>query len=112
MYDIVQLHSLQLRLRHLGELTEARDDRLEVRDFGQECGGTLLENFFELFWTLLAGASKVFDGKLQRKERVLKFMGQSPCQLAPGCHALGLHQALSLFQKFMGHAVEGFRQLA
>jgi hypothetical protein len=39
-------------------------------------------------------------------------VGQPARQFAPRCYTLGLHQPFFLFEKVLGHLVEGFGQLS
>ena len=50
--EVVHLHRLQLRLRHLGKFAESSDDAFQIGDFCQQGSGTLAEDFVELLRTL------------------------------------------------------------
>jgi len=56
-------------------------------------------------------ALQVFDGNLQRKERVAQFVRQPPRQFAPSRDAFRLHQLFLLGGQCSGHFIERVRQL-
>ena len=103
----VEVDRLKLRLRHLRKLAEARDDGFEIRDFGEQSGGTFLENLIELFRALLASTQKIFDSELQGEERIFQLVGEAAGEFAPGGDTLGLNELLLLLDEFARHAVEG-----
>src|SRR5262249_38728253 len=88
------------------------DDLLELREFGEQRGSAFAKDLVKLVGIALAGALHVFDGDLQRKERILELVGKAARQLAPGGDALGLNEALALGDQLAGHAVEGAGKLA
>src|SRR5713226_9505047 len=105
--QLVQVKRLKLRLRHFGKFAEASDDAFEVRDFRKQRGRTLLKRFVELLLSLLARAQKIFYSELQRKKRVLEFVGEAARQFSPGGDAFGLHQAFALVDQVARHLIEG-----
>src|SRR6185312_1362361 len=109
---LVQINWLKLRCRHFGKVAEAPDDRLQIGDFGQQRRCAFAKDFVELFGSVFTRAQQVFDGNLQRKERVLEFMGKPPGQFPPCRHALGLHQTLALRHQLFRHVIERRCQFA
>src|ERR1700734_1215820 len=107
----IHLHTLQLWLRHLRELAELADDPLKIRDLRQQCSRTSAKYFVELLRSLLPCPHEILHCKLQRKQRILQFVRQSPRQLAPGCNPLGLQQPFSLSEQLGGHSIERIGQL-
>ena len=63
----VYLYRLKLRLRHLREFAEARNDGFQIGDFRQQCGGTLTKYFLKLLWALLPRARQILYRELQWK---------------------------------------------
>ena len=96
--DIVHLHCLHLRLRHLGKFAESSDDSFQIGNFRQQRSGTLVEDFVELLRSLLPGAHQVLHRELQGKQRILQLVRQSPRKFPPGCHPFGLQQPFPLIQ--------------
>ena len=93
---LVNLYGMNLRRRHPGEFAEASDNCFQVGDLGQQSSRTFAEYFVELFRSLLPRPNQIFDRELQRKQRILQFMGQPPRQFAPGCDSFGLNQPFAL----------------
>ncbi len=109
--EFIHLHRLQLRMRHLRKLAEAANDCFQVRNLSQQSAGAFAEHFIELLRALRPRAHQIFDRKLQREQRILQLVRQSPRQFAPGRHSLRLHQAFFLRQQFRSHAIERLGQL-
>ena len=89
---LVHVDLLQLRRRHLGEIAEAADDLFQIRQLREQRGRAFLKHLVELFRILLARALHVLHRDLQREQRILQLVRQSPRQFAPGRHALGLQR--------------------
>ncbi len=87
--QFIHLHRLQLRMWHFGEFAEASNDRFQIRYLRQQRARTLAKYFVELFRILHPGANQILDCELQREQRILQLMRQSPRQLAPRSNALG-----------------------
>src|ERR1700722_1372531 len=94
--NFIHLHRLKLRMRHSRKLTEAADDRLQVRDLSEQSARTLAEYFIELLGTLRPRSRQIFNRELKREQRILQLMSQSARQFAPSRDRLGLHQAFLL----------------
>ncbi len=94
LHDLVDLHSLKLRLRHPGKFAEARDDGFQIGNLRQQRRRALAKNLVELFRTLLPRPHQVLHGQLQGKQGILELMRQAAGQFPPGRHPLSLHQAL------------------
>jgi len=71
-----------------------------------------VEDFQKLFGIELAGFLQVFHRNLHGKERIAQFVCETARQFAPRSNALGLHQALLLSRKRLGHFIEGLSKLA
>ena len=109
-YYIFGVYTLQQRLGHLAEIAEAGDDGFQVRYFHGEGLRTFAKDLVELSGGQFARSHQIFDGQLQRKERVLELMGKPPRKLAPRGHTLALHQTVALRGQLRGHVVEAARQ--
>ena len=72
--NLIHLHPSQLRLRHLGKLTEPSDDPLQVGDFCKERLRALAKDFIEEFRALTPRANQILYRQLQGKQRVLEFV--------------------------------------
>src|ERR1039458_5000551 len=94
-----------------GRSTPARRATLPAQ-FGEQRGGALAEDFVELAGMRGARALQVLDGDLQREQGILQLVREAAGELAPGGHALGLHQAVALLQQLAGHLVESGGQRA
>ena len=70
------------------------------------------KHFVKLLGILLARALQIFHRGLQREQRIFQFVRQPPRHFAPRRHSLGLHQAVALLGKLLGHLIERLRQLA
>ena len=108
--NVVDVHRLELRLRHFGEVAEAPDNGLQVAEFSQQGRGALAKHFVEFGG--IARAQQVFHRDLQREERILELVRQAAGKFAPGGDALGLHGAVALFDQLVGHGIERFGELA
>src|SRR5579859_1665621 len=91
-----RIDPFQLRPRHLAEVAEAPDDRLEIGDLHAKRMCTLAKDFIEFSLRQLARAHQVLYRQLQWKEGILKLMRQTPRQLSPGCDALALNEPFAL----------------
>jgi hypothetical protein len=107
----LKIHGLHFRRRHFGEIAEAADNLLQIRELRQQRRRPFAKDFVELLGVFVARPLHVLHGDLQREQRILQLVRQPPRQFAPRRHALGLHQALALFHQFVSHAIESARQL-
>src|SRR5579859_5326271 len=105
-----RIDPFQLRPRHLAEVAEAPDDRLEIGDLHAKRMCTLAKDFIEFLFRQLPRAHQVLDCQLQGKKRVLKFMSKASSQLSPGCDALALDEPFALRAQLCGHVIETARQ--
>ena len=87
-------------LGHFAEVAEAANDGLEVGDLHAEGLRALAEDFVEFIGWQLAGADEIFDGELEREERIFQLMGEAAGEFAPGGYALGLDETLALADEF------------
>ena len=65
MHDIVERDRLEFRLRHPGEVAEARNNIFQVLYFCQQGRGALSEDFLEHFRAVLACAEQILDRYLE-----------------------------------------------
>ena len=112
LHDILRVDAFKLRLRHLAEVRETPNDRLQVRNLRRQRRRALAKYLVELRLRQLARPHQVFDGELQRKERILELVRQPPRQFAPGSYAFALHQAVALALELLRHVIEAARQHA
>ncbi len=89
-----------------GEVAKPADDATQFAQLAEQRGSALTEHLVELLGMAGARALQILDRDLQREQWVLQLVRQPAGKFAPCSHALGLHQAIALLQKFARHLVE------
>ena len=62
--DLIDIDASEIRRGHLGKITEAADDAVEIGEFGFEGGGAFGENLLKLSGAKLSGALQIFKSDL------------------------------------------------
>src|SRR5580698_3212796 len=89
---LCSVHPLQMRLRHLAEVAEAPNDRLQISDLHAQSPCTFAKDLIELLFRQPSRMNQVLNRKLQWKERIFQLVGQPTSQLPPRSHALALDE--------------------